>query len=261
MEESGGAGEPAPFEVVNPDAAAPLLLVCDHASNYIPPAFGNLGLDEAHLARHIAYDIGVAEVTRELSRRLGATAVLSGFSRLIVDPNRSPEADTYIPETGDGVAIPGNLGLSAAEREARKAAFFDPYHDAIEERLGALMARGPAPAVVSVHSFTPVMDGFGRPWQVCALWNRDPRLPLPFMQTLRGLGYRVGDNEPYSGRDQHGYTMQRHADAHGLANLLIEIRQDLIDTHHGAAEWTEVLAVTLRDILADPAVYEAKPAP
>lgn len=260
-EGGGAAAQPGLYEIVNPDAAAPVLLLCDHASNRIPAAYGDLGLHEAHLVRHIAYDIGVAEVTRQLSQRLGATAVLSGFSRLIVDPNRSPEAATFIPEAGDGVAIPGNQGLSAAEREARKTAFFDPYHGAIEARLGALMARGPDPAVVSVHSFTPIMDGFERPWQVCALWNRDPRLPLPFMKTLRGLGYTVGDNEPYTGRDQHGYTLHRHADSRGLANLLIEIRQDLIDTHHGVAEWTEILAVTLRDILADPAVYEARPAP
>lgn len=250
--------EPAPAELVNPQAAAPVLLVCDHASNYIPRAFANLGLDETHLWRHIAYDIGVAEVTRQLSGRLGAAAILCGFSRLVIDPNRQPGAPSSIPELVDGVAISGNRAVSEGECQRRVEAFFQPYHRAIEDRLQMLTAGGSAPAVVSVHSFTPVMDGFERPWQVAALWDRDPRLPEPFMATLRSLGFTVGDNEPYSGRDFHGYTMQRHADARGLANLLIEIRQDLIDTADGVEEWSEILAGTLRDILADPAVYVAK---
>ena len=248
--------EPATVEIVNPEASAPILLVCDHASNFIPRALGNLGLDEAHLWWHIAYDIGVAEVTRQLSRRLGATAILCGFSRLVIDPNRGPETSSSIPEAVDGVAIPGNRDLGAAEREARIAGFFTPYHQAIEGRLRTMLARGPAPAVVSLHSFTPVMDGFERPWQVAALWDRDPRLPEPFMAALRGLGFTVGDNEPCSGRDFHGYTMQRHADARGLANLLIEVRQDLIDTADGVAEWSEILGNSLRDILSDPKIHE-----
>ncbi len=250
--------EPATVEIVNPEAPAPVLLVCDHASNFIPRALANLGLDETHLWWHIAYDIGVAEVTRLLSRRLGATAILCGFSRLVIDPNRAPDMPSSIPETVDGVTIPGNRNLSGAEREKRIATFFKPYHQAIEGRLRMLAARGPVPAVVSLHSFTPVMDGFERPWQVAALWDRDPRLPLPFMAALRSLGYTVGDNEPYSGRDFHGYTMQRHADAQGLANLLVEVRQDLIDTADGVVEWAEVLAVALRDILSNPDIHDLK---
>ncbi len=251
--------EPAPAEVVNSEAAAPVLLVCDHASNAIPRALAALGLDETHLWRHIAYDIGVAEVTRQLSRRIGATAVLCGFSRLVIDPNRDPGAPSSIPDFVDGVAVPGNRDLSEAERRGRIERFFAPYHQAIADRLAGMMARGPAPAVISVHSFTPVMDGVERPWQVSALWDQDPRLPLPFMATLRSLGFAVGDNEPYSGRDFHGYTLQRHADAQGLANLLIEIRQDLIDTPDGVEEWSEVLSGALRDILANPTVYQQKP--
>lgn len=250
--------EPTPCQILNPEAATPLLLICDHASNFIPRAFNNMGLDETQLARHIAYDIGIAEVTRQLSRRLDAAAVLCGFSRLIVDPNRDPEDPTSIPQIGDGAVIPGNRELTPAARQARIDGFFKPYHRAISRRLDTLVARGPAPAVIAVHSFTPVIRGFERPWQVSALWNKDPRLPLPFMAKLRALGFTVGDNEPYSGRDRHGYTLHRHAEPRGLANLLIEIRQDLIDTHHGAAEWAELLSVMLTDILADPAIYEAK---
>ncbi len=250
--------EPATVEIINPEASAPLLLVCDHASNFIPRALANLGLDETHLWWHIAYDIGVAEVTRQLGRRLGATAILCGFSRLVIDPNRGPDTPSSIPDSVDGVVVPGNRDLGGVERQERIEAFFKPYHQAIEGRLRILTARGPAPAVVSLHSFTPVMDGFERPWQVAALWDRDPRLPLPFLTTLRSLGFTVGDNEPYSGRDFHGYTMQRHADAQGLANLLIEIRQDLIDTADGVGEWSEILASALRDVLANPGIHEVK---
>ena len=250
--------EPATVEIVNPDSSRPLLLICDHASNFIPRALAGLGLEETHLWWHIAYDIGVAEVTRQLSRRLDATAILCGFSRLVIDPNRELESPSSIPDITDGVAVPGNRGLSEAARRDRIATFFGPYHEAIENRLRTMAARGPDPAIVSLHSFTPVMDGFERPWQIAALWDSDPRLPLPFMAALRRLGYTVGDNEPYSGRDFHGYTLQRHADSRGLANLLIEIRQDLIDTADGAGEWSDVLAGALRDILADPAIYRAR---
>ena len=252
------ADEPRPREIVNPEATAPLLLICDHASNFIPRALKNLGLDEAQLARHIAYDIGISTVTRALARRLEATAVLSGFSRLVIDPNRDPDDPTLVPQIGDGVVVPGNRGLSRAARSARLETFFEPYHEAVAELLDAPGARGPAPAVISMHSFTPVMRGVERPWQVSALWNRDPRLPLPFMAKLRALGLTVGDNEPYSGRDRHGYSLHRHAEPRGLANLLIEIRQDLIDTHHGAAGLAETLAGVLAEVLADPAVYRAE---
>ncbi len=252
------ADEPRPYEIVNPEAAAPVLLTCDHASNFIPRALTGLGLGEAQLARHIAYDIGIADVTRRLGRSLDATAVLSGFSRLIVDPNRHPEDPTLIPQIGDEAVVPGNRNLSPAARQARIETFFRPYHAAIERRLDLLAARGPAPAVISVHSFTPVMRGFERPWRVCALWNEDPRLPLPFMAKLRALGVTVGDNEPYSGRGRHGYSQHSHAEPRGLANLLIEVRQDLIDTHHGAAAWAETLGGVLSELLTDPSIYRAE---
>ena len=250
--------EPAPFEVLNPEAEAPVLLLCDHASNFMPRAFGGLGLDEAQLARHIALDIGAAEVTRDLARRLGAPAMLSRFSRLIVDPNRIVDDPTLIPQIADGTVVPGNRDLSPAARDERIAAFHAPYHAAIEAKLDAMIARGPLPAIISMHSFTPVMRGFERPWQIGILWNRDPRLPLPVMARLRAEGLTVGDNEPYSGRDHHGHTLHTHAEPRGLANVLIEVRQDLIDTHHGAAEWAERLGKVLAEALADPELYEVR---
>jgi len=249
------ADEPAPFEVYNETGAAAVLLVCDHASRFIPRALAGLGLGEAELCRHIAWDIGIADVTRGLARRLDAPAVLSHFSRLVIDANRALGDDTLIPAASDGVAVPGNHALTPLARAARIAAFHAPYHAAVEQALVAMMRRpsadvAAAPVLVSLHSFTPVMDGFERPWQVGILWDHDGRMAVPLMDALRARGIAVGDNQPYSGHDVQGYTLRRHAEAHGLPNVLIEVRQDLIDTHHGAAEWTALLGDTLAGVLA-----------
>ena len=250
--------EPPPAEVVNQAGRRPLVLTCDHASGFIPRALRNLGLDEAQLARHIALDIGIAEVTRNLARRLDAPAVLAGFSRLVIDPNRSLDDPTLIAQISDGVVVPGNRGLSPEARQARVDAFFRPYHEAVERAIDALAARGTQPAIVFMHSFTPVMKGVERPWQIGVLWNNDPRLPQPFMAKVRAQGFVVGDNQPYSGRDEHGHSLHLHAESRGLANLLLEMRQDLIDTHQGAAEWSERLAGVLNEVLSDPSIFEAR---
>jgi predicted N-formylglutamate amidohydrolase len=255
------ADEPGPVELYNEAGKTPVLLLADHATNFIPRAFNRLGLDEAQLARHVALDIGVAEVTRDLARRLDAPAVLSRFSRLIVDPNRILDDTTLIPRVVDGVVVPGNRELAPEARQLRIATFHAPYHAAIERQLEQMIARGPAPAIVSMHSFTPLMKGFERPWQIGILWNRDPRLPRPLMAKLRALGIEVGDNEPYSGRNVHGYTLHVHAEPRGLANALIEVRQDLIDTHHSAAEWAERLGAVMVEVLSDPEIFEAEPRP
>ncbi len=251
-------GEPPPFEVHNEAGGAPVLLLCDHAARFVPGALNNLGLSEAELSRHVAWDIGIAEVTRDLARHLDAPAVLSHFSRLVIDPNRALDDPTLIPQLSDGVIVPGNRDLPEAARRVRFSTFHKAYHEIIARKLDSMAARGPAPAVISMHSFTPVMKGLERPWQVCVLWNRDARLPVPLMAALRSQGLTVGDNEPYSGRDNHGYTLHVHAEPRGLANVLIEVRQDLIDTHHGAAEWAERLHRALGSTLSDPSVHEAR---
>ena len=256
------ADEPRPFDILNPGGSAPVLLLCDHATRFIPRSLKSLGLDEAALTRHIAWDIGIAEVTRHLSRRLDAPAVFSHFSRLIVDPNRLLDNPTLVPEISDGTVVPGNRDLSEAERTARIATFFQPYHEAIAGQIDAMMAAAPAerpaPVLVSMHSFTPIMHGLQRPWEIGILWNRDPRLPRPLMDRLRADGLTVGDNEPYSGADGHGYTQHIHGDRRGLANVLIEVRQDLIDTQQAAAEWADRLGASLEAVLGDPALYRVE---
>lgn len=246
-----GVDEPAPAWVFNPEGKADLVLLCDHAENFIPRALDGLGLTHEQLERHIAYDIGIAPVTRRLAEALDAPAVFSHFSRLIVDPNRQLDDPTLIPEISDGTVVPANRDLDAAAVEARLDAFHRPYHAVVTRQLDAMEAAGRTPVVVSMHSFTPVMRGRQRPWEIGILWNKDARLPLPMIEAFRARGYCVGDNEPYSGRDGHGYTQHVHADARGLANALVELRQDLIDTRRGQTHWADEMIAVLRELLRD----------
>jgi predicted N-formylglutamate amidohydrolase len=247
-------GDPPPVEIFNAGGAAPTLLVCDHAGRHVPLRLGNLGVDSAAFERHIAWDIGAAEVARRLAIRLDAPLIHSVYSRLVVDVNRRPDDPTCMPEESDGTPVPANRDLSAAVRGARIAAVFEPYHRAIAARLQAVRERA-VPAVISIHSFTPVFNGFERPWHVGVLWNRDGRLARPLLDRLAAQdGVVVGDNQPYSGQDAHGHTLPRHVEAAGIPHVLLEIRQDLIDTRHGAEAWAEKLYDALAPLLADPAL-------
>jgi len=246
-----GAGDPAPLTQVNAVGAAPLLLVCDHASRAFPAALGRLGVPGSALDLHIAYDIGAAEVTRRLARVLDAPALLGGYSRLVIDVNRGLDEASLIPEVSDGIAIPGNLALPAAAREARIEALYRPWHRAVASELRRLHARHGRPAVlVAIHSFTPVMDGFVRPWHVGVLWDGDDAIARPLLAALAAPGdLCVGDNEPYSGREPGGGTLETHALHPGLPGVSIEIRQDLIADDGGCEDWAERLAGVLGRVI------------
>ena len=253
-------GDPEPFDLFNPRGQAPMLLVCDHASNTIPAALGQLGLGTQELAWHIAWDIGAAEVTRQLARKLDAPAVLSGYSRLVVDCNRPPGDPTSIIEISDGVRIPGNCGLSDAQADARVNAAFWPYHRAITEMLAHRRRRDPAkpPALIAIHSFTPRMNGFQRPWHLGILWNRDPRLAETLLAWFAAHPELcVGDNQPYSGR-LVGFTMATHGGAAGLPHVEIEIRQDLIGDAAGCAHWAAVIGDALAAVLRHEMLFQIR---
>jgi len=251
-----GPGDPPAAEIVNPAGGAPLLLLCDHASNAVPKSLHGLGVDPSALRLHVAWDIGAAEVARRLAARFDAPLVLSGYSRLVIDCNRRPDHPASIPAESDGVAVPANRNLDGAAAERRRLACFQPYHDAIDRLLAGFAARKLVPAVLSIHSFTPVFAHEARPWQVGVLWNRDPRIPEPLLAALRAdPRIAVGDNQPYDARDDHGYSMKRHTEEAGLPHALIEIRQDLIDTRHGAEEWAYRIGDALSPILAHKALY------
>ena len=229
------ADEPPPFYVMHPDAEAPILLVCDHASCRFPASLGDLGLDPFARRCHLALDIGAGSLTEYLADSLGVTAVLAQYSRLIVDCNRQLMDPTAFLEYGDGIVVPGNKRLSQAEKDARADAIYWPYHHAIDKQVRRLLARGPAPAFIAVHSFTPVLDGVARPWEVGVLWDKDTSLRDVFIEGFRDAGFFVGDNEPYSGKAPADFTVDHHAEEHDLPHIGIEIRQDLINDTAGIA--------------------------
>lgn len=253
------ADEPAPFEVYNPGGAAPLVIVSDHAGRRTPKSLSNLGLSAEHFEKHIAYDIGAGSITRRLADRLNARAVLSTYSRLVVDLNRQPGDPGCIPEISDSIPIPGNQGLSEAQAASRLEELHTPYHEAINREIASVWRHGEKPPVVfSIHSFTPSMGGEDRIWDMGVLWNRDPRIALPLIEHLRRWeGLHVGDNEPYSGASL-AYTIDTHGAAGGIANCAIEIRQDHCATPEEASHWADILADALRHILSHPGVHEVK---
>ena len=234
-------GEPPPFRVINPLAETPVLLICDHASCRFPKSLGDLGLDPFARRCHLALDIGAGQLTARLAESLGITAVLARYSRLVVDCNRQLLDPSAFLEFGDGVIVPGNRNLRAADKAFRSDAIYWPYHRAIDEQLQRLKVVGPPPAFVSVHSFTPVLNGVSRQWQVGVLWDTDTRLSDLFLDDFRAAGYEVGDNEPYSGKAPQDFTIDHHAQDPGLPHVGIEIRQDLIDDEAGVSAIAAVM--------------------
>jgi predicted N-formylglutamate amidohydrolase len=228
-----------------------ILLLCDHAANEFPAGYDSLGVAPAQLQRHIAYDPGAAGITRHVARVLGAPALLTRYSRLLIDPNRGEDDPTLIMRISDGAIVPGNAAITPEERQQRIDRYHRPYHAAIDRMIDAMTDAGKPPVIYSVHSFTENWRGWMRPWHVGVLWDKDPRLAVPLLNALREDELLVvGDNEPYAGA-LHGDCMYRHATMRGLAHALIEVRQDLIRDEAGQAEWGEKLGVILARILAD----------
>ena len=238
-----------PFKEIAGNMQAGLALICDHASSDLPVEYGSLGLDPAEFKRHIAYDIGAQLLTEELAKRLEAPAVISHFSRLLIDPNRGEHDPTLIMQLSDGSVIPHNYPLNEAERKRRIDNYYTPYDKAIGRLIANVgEASGNSPFVVSVHSFTPVWRGKARPWHIGLLWDSDRRVFDPLFEGLNKIGHiKVGDNEPYDGALK-GDTMYRHCTKKGIAHILIEVRQDLIAGEEGVREWANYLEPLFRKI-------------
>lgn len=244
-----GPDEPPAVELVNAEGGSRVVLVCDHASNRIPQRLGNLGLDPAQLASHIAWDPGAAEVARSLSVQLDAPLLLSGYSRLVIDCNRPLHSAESIASHSAGIQIAGNHGLSPAQRQHRIDALFRPYHDAIDRLLAERAQR--RALLLSIHSFTPVWHGQPRPWHIGISGWHETRFTALLIDALAGEeAISVGDNQPYPIEDDIDYTLPLHADAHGIPGVMIEIRQDVIDTEAAAIAWARRLAQAYRIIEA-----------
>ncbi|MBL4808133.1 MAG: N-formylglutamate amidohydrolase [Rhodobacteraceae bacterium] len=240
------------FEIFNEAATAPILVLCDHASNVVPACVngGSLGIDPSDMQRHIAFDIGAKELAQKLAVKLNAPMLATKFSRLVIDPNRGEDDPTILMKVYDGTIISGNRHADADERERRIAAFHRPYHAAISDQIDRMIASGNTPVLISIHSFTPQLRSRPkRPWHVGILWDHDARIPKPLIDMLaKNPDICVGDNEPYSG-DLRGDTMCFHATKRGLPHVLIELRHDLIDREAGQEHWANILAKPLIDII------------
>ena len=240
------------FHVLPGTADAGMVLLCDHANNAFPPGYGTLGLPPEQLVRHIAYDIGAAEVTRLTAKAINAPAVLTHYSRLVIDPNRGEDDPTLIMRISDGSVVPGNREIDDSERQKRLDQFYRPYHGAVDALIDKCCAVGKVPALLSIHSFTEAWRGKQRPWHAAILWDQDGRLAVPMLEGLRAPGdIIVGDNEPYTGRLK-GDCMWRHGTMRGLAHCIVEIRQDLIRDTKGQEAWAQRLAGLVTGLLRDP---------
>jgi predicted N-formylglutamate amidohydrolase len=245
------ASDVPPVLEQNAAGRSPFLLTCDHYGRLIPRGLGDLGVSEAELTRHIAWDIGIAGVAEALSQQLDAHLIAQRYSRLVIDCNRPPQAASSIPRISEATVISGNEGLAREAAEARRHAIFDPYHRRIDEIIDHRLRDGVPTILVSLHSFTPVYAGIKRPWHIGTLYHRDTRLPPMLLKLLRAEpDLVVGDNEPYAVSDETDYTIPVHGEARGLMNTGIEIRQDLIADPAGQREWADRLARIFGEIEA-----------
>ncbi len=242
--------DPLPFSFYNESGTLPCLLICEHASNYIPPSLEGLGLSPDQCRKHYAWDIGTRDVTTFLADKLDAPAIFANYSRLVVDLNRSLDHPTAFLSHGEGELIPGNAALTEHEKKARSDAIYHPFHAAVSDFLERYIKQGIYPAVISIHSFAPVYYKAKRPWEIGFLWSHDARLPMPMIDYFRQDGFCVGDNEPYDAKAMGGTTINRHADARRLANLLVEIRNDLIRDKESCLFWADKLADALAPVFS-----------
>jgi predicted N-formylglutamate amidohydrolase len=258
--------EPAPFEVAGREGRSPFLIVCDHAGRRLPRALGRLGLSEAELATHIAWDIGAGGVAQRLAEALDAFMIRQPYSRLAIDCNRPLDAVDSIATLSERISIPGNQQLPPGAAGARAREIFEPYHREIRGELDRRRDAGRAAILVTVHSFTPVFLDLARPWHVGILYNRDARLAEPLLGLLRDAGdLVVGRNQPYAASELSDFALVQHGEKRGVPCVEIEMRQDLIAGPEGQSAWAERLArllpIAARGLRADELVQPHPPQP
>ena len=240
------ADEPPAYVVIEDERRSPFLITCDHASNRLPRALAGLGVPESELLRHIAWDLGAADVAQLLARELGAFAILQSYSRLVIDCNRPLGVQSSIPVISENTPIPGNVALSPAFRRERARAIFEPYHARIVSEFERRERARQESVLIALHSFTPNYDGVARPWHAGMLYNRDARLGRSLIELLsRDPALVVGDNQPYSVSDLSDYGVVVYGERRGILHVEIEIRQDLLSDEAGRIGWARHLSELL----------------
>lgn len=240
-------GEPDPVNLFNLEGQSPLFLVCEHAGKRIPKTLGDMGLDAAQCERHIAWDIGADGLSKQLSTLLDAPLITQTYSRLVCDCNRSIHAESFIPTLSEATVIPGNEGLSSADRQARIDEVYWPLHRRIEQEIDRRLAAEKPVMFISVHSFTPVFLGNERAMHIGLLYAKDQRLASLIGSILRAYGdTKIVDNEPYALDYHRDFTVPYHGERRMIPSLEFEVRQDLIAEPSGQEFWAERLADALQ---------------
>ena len=243
MERADQHAWPSPVEVLNPDGSSDIVLICEHASNYIPESFNSLGLPAEELVRHIAWDVGADGVSRALSKLLDAPCFLGKYSRLLIDLNRPVDSPTSIPELSEATPIPGNVGLGHEDREQRINRIFEPFQRTVSDHLDARRQKGLSTKIVAIHSFTPVFLGERRPWHAGILFNKSSEFGRRIIDRLsQSTSLTIGANVPYVIERSSDYAIPVHGEDRGHDALLIEIRNDLIGSADGQTRWAKYLA-------------------
>lgn len=246
---SASVGGPHSVRITNRNGTSPYVVICDHASNFVPAKFADLGLSKADLERHIAWDPGAAPVAAAIAETLDAAMIESGISRLVIDCNRPLDAPDLISAVSEATIVPGNANLSPAARQERIDCSWQPFHDAVEEIVSERLKKGIETRLVTIHSFTPVYNDVHRPWQIGVIHDEDDSLASPMIAALKAvIGPDVGVNQPYSPADRVYFTLEQHGRKHNLACAMIEIRNDEIADAAGQLQWAELLAAILQKI-------------
>jgi predicted N-formylglutamate amidohydrolase len=244
--------DPPAVTVFNEPGASPVVLLCEHASNFMPARYNRLGLTEADLQRHIAYDIGALTMARRMAVLLDAPLIASGYSRLLIDCNRPQAAPSLVPIRSEATDIPGNIGLSAEERAERDRLYFAPFRERVSATLDARLAAGQRTVLIGVHSFTPVYLGVARVWQAGVLYLQARAFGHVLIEALRtqNPALTIGDNDPYTVTLEGDYTVPWQGDCRGIPTALFEVRQDLIGSEAGAEAWGGTLAAAVAAAVA-----------
>ncbi|MDE4134859.1 N-formylglutamate amidohydrolase [Phaeobacter sp. QD34_3] len=251
MSPSDSNAQEEAVEVFNADGAGEVVILCEHASHHIPERYQGLGLAETDRTSHAAWDPGARAVSLDLAKALDAPMVASRISRLVYDCNRPPEASSAMPEQSEVIAIPGNVGLSPDAREERVQSVYTPFCTAVSQLLAARKAAGRDTLLVTMHSFTPVYFGAPRAVEIGILHDSDSRLADAMLAEAQRLPHRrIARNDPYGPEDGVTHSLQLHGIKHGLANVMIEVRNDLLRSAEDEARMAEELLTLLRPALA-----------
>ena len=257
-------GDPPPFRIEHPDADSRFVVICDHAGRNFPAKLGQLGIRDEDRQKHITYDIGTEEIGVYLGEKLNAVTFIAHYSRLVADVNRDPFRFDFVPEVSDHIPVPGNKDMSAKELRARINEIYKPYQYALGDCLEGFLKRGEIPFLLSIHSFTPEMNGERRPWEIGILWTDEDRAAPPMLDALQknNPDLTIGDNAPYSlklhgGRD-YSNTVELQAKPRGIPSLVVEFRQDTVDTPEKAARMADLFLESFLEVMQDEDLYRLR---